>query len=182
VSESALHVMSDVVPALDEKTVWERVFEVWAWESNRNANRTQKILSEEWEDTGTPVPNANTIRQRVYREDWHGRRRQLAAINRQNRIERLTESQLDLAELAVDRMFEIFTQGEKISPALRRDWTVQAQLILRGIGIGTWGANQGGLMEFGNDLVLEAEDGAPKSIGERSREQRQRIVAQNKGE
>jgi hypothetical protein len=79
-------------------------------------------------------------------------------------------------------MFEIFTQGEKISPALRRDWTVQAQLILRGIGIGTWGANQGGLMEFGNDLVLEAEDGAPKSIGERSREQRQRIVAQNKGE
>jgi hypothetical protein len=163
----ALPLVPEIVDTYTDEEIWERAFQAWAWECNRNSERVTQQLAREWDGTGNIPPKPGTIRQRVRRENWHQRALVEAGQGKERRVKRSQEAFFELYERSLDFQFELFANGMNMDPAYRRDMIVATQGIIKGSGIGAYGAHSGGLMDPAIDDIHAVDANRPLSITER---------------
>ena len=172
--------------------MYEMAFMFWCSHGHNGARveflleRHAQAQTMEGEDI-PPVPSARTITGWAREDRWEQREWKLLAENLPERVLRLQVAKLTLAEQAVETLQDMNAGVyDALDPRIASTRGKTAVEVLKMVGLGTFGANQGGLSLPGvQELMLALGDkGTTEQVSakEQSRRNREAISASKRGE
>ncbi len=193
--------MSDLVPEQSkhvmtgngwESEMYELAFTFWCSHGQNGARveflLTQHALANTNEGEAVPpVPSVSTINGWAKEHAWEQRQWKQLSEDLPARVLRLQIAKLTLAEQAVETLHDVNAgRYDALDPRIASTKSKTAVEVLKMIGLGTFGANQGGLsVPQAQELMIALGEQAAEdevSAKEKSRRNRERIAGSKRGE
>lgn len=175
-----------------ERAMYELAFTFWC-SHGHNGARVEFLLTQHAQaqtmegEAIPPVPSARTITGWAKDDQWEQRQWQNLSQDLPARVLRLQIAKLTLAEQAVETLHDVNAGVyDALDPRIASTKSKTAVEVLKMVGLGTFGANQGGLSVPGaQELMIalgEQADEKKLSAKEQSRANREHIAAGKRGE